>query len=99
MGDGYRLFWSRNALNDLQKIINYLSENWTKREVRNFARRLDKRLNLIVLNPRLFPSTSKPRRNLRRSVLTPHITIYYVTARKKITVVRLFDNRQNPANL
>lgn len=68
--------WSDRALADLQNIVNYLSENWTEREIRNFVRRLDKRLQLISVNPNLFPVTTK-RKNVQKSVLTKHTVIYY----------------------
>ena len=69
MRGGYKLFWSNRAVHDLQNIIEYLRNNWADKEIRNFVRRLDKRLALIVINPRLFPKTPK-RKNIRRSVLT-----------------------------
>ena len=52
MKNGYKLLWSDRALADLQTIIDYLTENWTPKEIQNLARRLDKRLNLIAINPR-----------------------------------------------
>jgi len=67
MKSGYKLFWSDKALADLQNVITYLIENWTQKEIQNFARRLDKRLELITINPRLFPKTVK-RREVRKSV-------------------------------
>jgi plasmid stabilization system protein ParE len=48
MQNGYKLFWSDRAFADLQNIITYLTENWTQREIQNFVRRFDKRLNLIT---------------------------------------------------
>jgi plasmid stabilization system protein ParE len=98
MRSGYKLLWSDKALADLQNIINYLLETWTRKEIQNFARRLDKRLDLIVLNPRLFPKTSK-RREVRKSVLTKHAVIYYETKGNTVTIVTLFDPRQNPTKL
>jgi len=69
MRSGYKLYWSERALKDLQNIIKYLSENWSHKEIQNFVRLLDRRLDLIVDNPRLFPRTRK-RKNVMRSVLT-----------------------------
>ncbi len=34
MKSGYKLLWSERALADLQKIINYLTENWTQKKFR-----------------------------------------------------------------
>jgi plasmid stabilization system protein ParE len=98
MKSGYKLLWSERSLNDLKKIIDYLFENWTEKEVQNFARRLDKRLEVIVVNPRLFPVTSK-RKNIRKSVLTKHTVIYYEAVGNVVNIVTLFDPRQNPKKL
>jgi plasmid stabilization system protein ParE len=95
---GYKLLWSDRALEDLRKIIDYLEENWTYREIQNFARKLDKRLDLIVSNPRLFPKTSN-RKNIRKSVLSKHTVIYYELAKDSVTIATLFDPRQNPKKL
>jgi len=86
------------ALNDLQDIITYLSEKWTEKEVRNFARKLDKRLELISFKPKLFPKTVK-RKDIRRSVLTKQTVIYYDTRDDVVTIVTLSDPRQHPKKL
>ncbi len=98
MQSGYKLFWSDSALEDLENIIKYLTKKWTQKEIRIFARRLDKRLELISSNPRLFPMTTK-RKDIRRSVLTKHTVIYYETAANVVTIVALFDPRQHPNKL
>ncbi|SRR5258706_4998067 len=98
MQSGYKLFWSDRALQDLQNIIDYLSENWTQKEIQNFARRLDRRLEIIARNPRLFPKTTK-RKKVRRSVLTKHSVIYYQSEKNSVTIITLFDPRQDPKKL
>jgi plasmid stabilization system protein ParE len=75
MKSGYKLFWSDTANADLKNIIEYLEKNWTQKEIRNFARKLDKRLELITFNPNLFPEARR-KKNIRRSVLTKHTVIY-----------------------
>lgn len=98
MKSGYKIFWSETALSDLQNIIDYLSANWTSREIQNFAKRLDNRVDLIALNPKLFAKTPR-RKNVRRSVLTKHIVIYYESNKATVTILSLFDTRQNPKKL
>lgn len=98
MRSGYKLMWSDRALADLKNIIHYLTENWTEKEIKAFARRLDKRLDLISVNPNLFPRTTR-RKNVRKCVLTKHTVIYYKTDNKVVTLVALFDPRQNPSKL
>jgi plasmid stabilization system protein ParE len=98
MKSGYKLLWSDKALSDLQNIINYLTENWTQKEIKNFARRLDKRLDLIIINPKLFPA-STVRKSMRRSVLTKQTVIYYEVKARAVNIIALFDSRQNPKKL
>jgi plasmid stabilization system protein ParE len=92
------MMWSDRAITDMKNIIDYLTKNWTRREIQNFSRRLDKRLDLISVNPNLFPRTTK-RKNVRKSVLTKHTVIYYKTESNVVTIVTLFDPRQNPKRL
>jgi plasmid stabilization system protein ParE len=98
MKSGYKLLWSDRALADLTNIINYLKENWTQKQIQNFATRLDKRLDLITKNPNLFAKTGR-RKNIRRSVLTKQTVIYYEAKENTVTIVTLFDPRQNPKKL
>lgn len=98
MKSGFKLMWSERALADLQNTIDYLTDNWTERELRNFAQRVDRRINLIISNPNLFPATAK-RKNLRRSVLTKHNVIYYKVENNLITIIAFFDSRQSPKKL
>jgi plasmid stabilization system protein ParE len=98
MRSGYKLFWSERAEYDLKNIIDYLTTEWSENEVRNFAQRLDKRLELITINPKLFPA-SKRRKSIRRSVLTRQITIYYHFSIDAVTILTLFDTRISPTKL
>lgn len=36
--------WSDRALADLQNTLDYLTDSWTERELRNFAQRIDRRI-------------------------------------------------------
>lgn len=51
----FKLFWSEEAIRNLENILNYLIEKWSQREVDNFKSRLSRQLDLIVKNPRMFP--------------------------------------------
>ena len=57
MKNGYRIDWSIEAINNLDSIIDYLSIKWTNREIKNFYKLLDKKLNLISKNPDLFSNS------------------------------------------
>jgi len=98
MENTYKLIWSDEALNNLKRIITYLENRWTQREIRRFAILLDKQLFLISNNPFIF-AESYHSNGLRRAVLSKQTTIYYKIVRQEIWIVSLFDNRQNPNSL
>mgnify|MGYP006293663035 CR=1 FL=1 len=98
MKNTYKLIWSDEALQNLKAIIEYLERRWTEREIRKFAKLLDKQLNLIQSNPLLFPESDKSK-GLRKSVLSKQTTIYYRINNDGIRIITLFDNRQQPGKL
>jgi len=98
MKNTYKLIWSDEALNNLNGIIKYLENRWSKKEIKRFAQLLDKQLNRIKSNPYLFAESHKSK-GLRKSVLSKQTTIYYKIVDDQIRLISLFDNRQNPNNL
>ncbi|MBI2968167.1 MAG: type II toxin-antitoxin system RelE/ParE family toxin [Bacteroidetes bacterium] len=98
MKNGYKIVWSNEARDNLSQIIDYFEEKWTERELKKFFQRLEKIINLISQNPRLFMLTKK-RKNVRRCVLSKQTSIYYKFDSERIFIITLFDNRQNPKSL
>lgn len=94
MKNTYRLIWSLRAVENLKKIINYLEENWTEKEIKNFSIRLNTYLTIIEKRPETFPS-AKSKLNIRRAVVTKHNTLYYKIEVDSIRLIALFDNRQD----
>jgi plasmid stabilization system protein ParE len=59
MKSTYKIIWSDEAKKNLQHIVDYLEKFWTSREIRKFARLLEKQLILIKRNPALYPYSNK----------------------------------------
>ena len=71
----YKIFWTNEAIENLESILDYLKHRWTQREVDNFKNSLSKQISLIEQNPNLFPiSQINPR--LRKAVLSKQTTIF-----------------------
>jgi plasmid stabilization system protein ParE len=98
MGNTYKLIWSNEALENLKGIIEYLQKNWTTREIKKFARLLDKNLNIIKDNPEIFPKSDQSE-NFRRAVISKQVSIFYKIESHVVHVISVFDNRQNPIRL
>ena len=98
MVNTYKIIWSDEALNNLKSIIAYLESRWSKKEISKFANLLDKNVNLIKDNPLLFPKSNR-RKEYRKAVISKQISLYYMIDNKSITIITLWDNRQNPRKL
>jgi len=98
MGNTFKLIWSEESLNNLKSIIDFLEIRWTNREIKRFAQLLDRQINLIKINPHLYPE-SEYSEGLRKSVLTKQVTIYYRIVQNEIHIISLFDSRQYPGKI
>ncbi len=91
------IIWSAEAIKNVKEIIDYLEWKWTERELRNFAKKLEKQIDIIKRQPLSFPKSK--RKNIRRAVMTKQTTVYYEINNDAIRIVSLFDNRKNPKKL
>ena len=94
----YKLYWSEEAVSNLEGIISFLESNWTEKEIDKFKHLLSKNLELITIFPTIFPKSEKIP-NLRRAVLSKQISIFYQIIEETIYITYLFDNRQSQDKL
>lgn len=90
----YQVYWTEEALHNLDEIIEYISNRWTQREVDNFKILLARLIDLIKTNPFLFP-VSGYNTSLRKAVLSRQTTMFYNISNQTITIIYLFNNSQN----
>ena len=95
MKSGYKILWTDHALSELKNTIEYLEENWTERELKNFSQELDHIIELISKNPELF-QISKKKKNVRRAVVARFNNLYYRLNENSIEILSFFSNRQDP---
>lgn len=95
MKNGYEIFWTENALKELEATFEYLNQNWTKIESHNLSLRLEETLYLISRNPNLFQN-SNIRKAIRKVVIAKYNTMYYRVNGGNIEILSFFSNRQNP---
>ena len=90
----YKILWSDEAVKNLEQILNYLSSEWTEREVTHFKSKLLEQLTIISRFPNAFPASNIIPR-LRKAVLTKQTIIFYEVKDKSIYIAYLFDSRQS----
>ncbi|MGI8892644.1 MAG: type II toxin-antitoxin system RelE/ParE family toxin [Bacteroidia bacterium] len=64
-----KVSWSTEAIENLEEIVDYLEKNWSENEIKKFFIKLEKVIDLISQNPKLF-KTSITQKNIRRCVLS-----------------------------
>jgi plasmid stabilization system protein ParE len=95
MKNGYKIFWTGFALDELADTIKYLEENWTEKEVRNFSKNLEETIVFISKNPNLF-QRSDIKKDIRRAIVAKHNTLYYRQTNDQVEIISLFSHRQDP---
>lgn len=89
---------SRRAARDIERITDYLLSEWDLKVVNDFIIRYHECFDLIAKNPELYPFAGKGKQ-VRRCVLTKHSIIYFKEFSNKISILTVFDTRQNPKKL
>ena len=95
MKSGYKILWTDHAISELKETIQYLENNWSEKELRNFSAKLDHTIELIAKTPKLFP-VSFEKQGIRKAVVERHNNLYYRIFDNSIEIVSLFSNRKNP---
>jgi plasmid stabilization system protein ParE len=96
----YVIEWTLHAQEELNATFDYLENNWTSREIKNFSKLLENRLLIIRNFPFIYP-TNKQKKSVRRCVISKQSSIYYQinTDTKRIIILSFFDNRKNQSKL
>jgi plasmid stabilization system protein ParE len=98
MQSGLKIRWTEEATKNLESIITYLENNWTNKELVKFFTKFEKQILLLSIFPEAFP-ISKKKSKVHRCAFMKKFTIYYTIENEYLTLVSIFDNRQNPSKI
>jgi len=90
----YKIFWSEEALLNFEDILHYLAFTWSEREINNFKKLLNQRIEFIKQNPYIFPK-SPYNPSLRKAVINKQTSVYYKIENQIVYLAYLFVNRKN----
>ncbi len=65
-----KVIWLPTAERNFQKVVDYLIENWTTKDVENFVQSTNQTIKYIQLFPRIFRKSTK--KNVYEAVITKH---------------------------
>jgi len=94
------VIWSEKARITYFKVMDYLQENWTRKEMIQFSNKTEIVIKAITKNPLMFISSSR-HRNIHKAIIDKNNSLFYQVDKKnnKIYLLTFFDNRQNPNKL
>ena len=93
-----KIIWMPRAKTDLNNILDYLNDNWSKREAEKFVIKVSKAIEQIKMSPETFPVVRK-KKNIHKFLLVKQNTIYYRIQKNEIELLTIWDTRQNPKKL
>lgn len=91
----FKVLWSKESKLQFAKVIAYLRDEWTEKEVHKFILKLRTFEKVVSEFPELY---AESKTGIRRAVLTKHHSVIYLIDKKDplIRVYTIFDNRQHP---
>ena len=94
------VIWSAKAKITFFSVIDYLNDNWSKKEMIQFNHRTLITINAISKNPGIF-SVSAKNKEIRRAIVDKNNSFFYRidTYNQKIHLLTFFDSRQDPKKL
>ena len=90
----FEVYWTDTAFNNASKIKNYLSKNFSEKEVAVFYSLLAAFESVVSAFPYLYPSTNN-NIGIRRAVLNRNLSVFYRIHKNRVDVLAAFDNRKN----
>jgi plasmid stabilization system protein ParE len=98
MAIDYSIFWSQRAKETYFLVLDYLVENWSKREVVQFMNRVEIVLEAIKKNPQMYRASAK-NKQIRKAHIDKNNSFFYAInfSGHRLNILTFYDNRQDPA--
>lgn len=89
------VIWRNRAVNNLQKTVLYLNEEWGESVAERFLELVRENVDLLLSHPELGVKTSKKKKR-RKRVIKPRTSIIYEITDSGIAILDIWDNRRMP---
>jgi plasmid stabilization system protein ParE len=95
-----KISWTPTARLTYFKVLEYLSKDWTIKEVENFIYKTEHTIAQIAQDPYMFKASRK-KINVRKGFITEHNSLYYRVKpiKKEIELITFWDNRRDPLKI
>lgn len=92
--------WASEAKKTFDKNIDYLFEEWTDREIKNFIKQTNNILLRIADQPEMYTASAKSS-NIRKAQINKYIVLYYryYSSKKEVVLLTFWHNKLDPKKL
>ena len=90
----FPVYWTDEAKETFNLIINFIEELWGEKEAGKFVKRTQKLLLTIASQPYLFKTSIAE--NVRKGLISKQSSVFYEINTDSITILFFWDNRQEP---
>ena len=90
----YQVRWTENAVEDFEHLIQFLKREWSSQSAAKFIENIFYKIEIIKDLPYIGRQSEKMP-DIRRILITKQSSIYYSLKDKVITILSIFDNRQD----
>lgn len=92
------VLWTNSAKISFNKIVEYLNEAWTEREIEKFITQTTELISNLKRQPEMCRPSSK-RKNVRIGIINKRTQLiyHYKPRKKQIEILLFWDPKQNPA--
>ncbi|WP_426670783.1 type II toxin-antitoxin system RelE/ParE family toxin [Mucilaginibacter sp. McL0603] len=93
----FEIVWTKRAIAGYDRIINYLIENWSEREITNFITETESFFEVLKTHPEILQRTSKQKNVYRGPINRLTILTYRIRPKvKQIQLINIRGARQKP---
>lgn len=92
-----KIYWTPQAEKGLEKVIEYLQENWTINEILRLEERILQVTRQIIVYPTLYPKSIKYKK-LHKAIIDKNNYLVYRLNKKanSIEIINFRGTKQNP---
>lgn len=87
------VLWSEEVLRNYFRVLDYLLENWSVREIENFERRFDDLILRLQNHKEICPKSLLL--NYRKCLIDKNNSLIYQEINNKIFLVAIIDNKSS----
>ena len=89
----YKVTISKRAEKYLDRVFDYLKQEWSEKVRNDFKMKLQKQVDLLRYNPYMFP-VSQVKKGVRKCLITKHNAMYYRINKNKVEIITIQDTRR-----